>query len=257
MIIRFCHITLFLLFAYSITAQTMRRGSYLGFTGGVGTAFVASQYNYGLQKMTPIPGNAYTLGAVGGVTLKGGHAIHGEVVFSWQSQRYQDVWDVEGQEVLVGKDLDLTYLKFPLMYRRVIGIPNGDKDIGDSKFFWGLGVEMAALYDAQQDYSINGQVDDFVFDTDFNPTFENPPPNALDLFKILDTSVTGTFGWERFMSEHFVFQAEIKGAASVLDINQEKWRLSSSDYSPSRNIVLNFKCALIFYVGRVERLDLY
>lgn len=257
MIIRFFHIAIFLTVSYSLFAQTMRRGSYLGFTGGVGTAWVASQYNYGLPKMTPIPGTAYTVGAIGGVTLGGGHSIHGEVAFSWQGQRYQDIWEIEDQQVLIGKDLNLTYLKFPLTYRHIIGIPDGDMDIGDSKFFWGAGIEMGALYDVEQTYTINGEPDDFVFDFDFNPSFENPPPNALDLFKILDTSITGTFGWERFMSEHFVFQAEIKGATSILDINPEKWRVKDSNYSPSRNIVLNFKCSVIFYVGRVERMDLY
>ncbi len=256
---RYYYTVLLLLFCYAVQAQTLRRGSYLGFTGGVGTAYISSQYNYGLPKMSVIPRTIYTAGAVAGVTLKGGHSIHSEVAFSWQSQQYQDIWEVEGLQVQVGKNLNLTYLKFPLMYRRIIGIPNGDMDIGDSKFFWGAGIEMAALYNAELDYTINGESDDFVFDIDFNPKVVNPPPNALDLFTIVDASVAGSFGWERFMSEHLVFQAEIKGAASVLDINPSKWRFTddTGNYSPSRNMLLNFKCSFIFYVGRVERRDLY
>lgn len=264
MIIRIYFISILILLTHFVHAQspTMRRGSYLGITGGVGTVWMAGQHNYGLENLSGTPETAYTGGAIGGVTLKGGHTIHGEVVFAWQKQRYHDVRyvGIGTRETLIGKDLDLVYLRFPLMYRRVIGIKNGDTDIGDSKFFWGAGVEMGALYDVKLDYTVNGVSDDrFVFNSEFNDKMDFPPGNDFDLFNAIDIALTGSFGWERFLTEHFVFQAELKGATSLLDINPEKWRIPNDAgiYTPSRNVILNFKCSLIYYVSKVKRLDVY
>lgn len=266
MTIRIYLISLLILMTHFAHAQspTMRRGSYVGITGGVGMAWLAGQHNYGLENLSGTPETAYSGGAIGGVTLKGGHTIHGEVVFAFQKQRYQDVRYVPGmgntREALIGKNLDFIYLRFPLTYRRVMGIKNGDTDIGDSKFFWGAGVEMAAMYDVNLDYTINGVSDDrFVFNGTFNDKIKFPPANDIELFNSMDIAMTGSVGWERFLTEHLVFQTELKGAVSLLDINHEKWRIPNDMgiYTPSRHLMLNLKCSVIYYVSKVKRLDVY
>lgn len=265
MIIRIYIITLLVFLTHLALAQspTTKRGSYFGITAGVGTVWMAGQHNYGVENFSSTPETAYVGGALGGLTFKGGHTIHVEVAFSSQKQRYQDVRNVYGEDnkdALIGKDLDFTYLRIPLMYRKIIGIKNGDKDIGDSKFFWGAGIEMAALYNVKLDYTVNGDIDNkFVFNGTFNPNIDFPPANDLDLFTAIDPSLTGTFGWERFLNEHFVFQAEIKGATSLFDINHEDWRIPNHAgiYTPSRHVILNFKCSLVYYVTKVKRLNIY
>jgi len=256
----------FILSAYLMSAQspTMQRGSYLGLTAGVGSVWLMGQYNYGMSDFSGVAHTAYMGGILGGVTLKGGHGIHGEVVFSLQKNDYRDIWNIEEQEypVVVDKKLNFTYLRIPLTYRRIIGIKNGDTDIGDSKFFWGAGIEIGALYNLDLEYTINGEPNDrYIFTENLNPCYErdSDPPNYLDLFNPMDVAATGSFGWERFLAQHIVFQAEMKGTISVLDINRPKWRFKSRGckYTPSRHTMLYFKCSLIYYVNKVKRLDVY
>lgn len=263
--IRIYLISFLIVLSHLVHAQspTMKRGSYLGMTGGIGTAWVAGQHNYGLENLSGTPETAYAVGAIGGVTLKRGHTIHGEVVMAWQKQRYQDVRYLPGmgtRNALIDKKLDFIYLRFPLTYRRVMGIKHGDADIGDAKFFWGAGVEIAALYDVKLDYEVNGVLDDrFVFNGAFNDKVKFPPANDFALFNAADVALTGSLGWERFLTEHFVFQTELKGAVSLSDINHEDWRIPNDAgvYTPSRHLMLNFKCSVIYYVNRVKRLDVY
>jgi len=266
MVIRILLISLLLQFACSAMAQeepTTERGSYFGITGGVGTVGMVGQHNYGLANMSPTPETTYTGGVVGGVTLKKGHTIHAEVVLSWQKYHYQDVRNVYGEgtrNALIGKDLSFVYFRVPLMYKRIMGIEKGDLDIGDSKFFWGAGVEIGALYDVELDYTVNGISDDrFVLNPVFNHNIEYPPANDVVLYRAMDVAVTGTAGWERFLTQHLVFQAELKGTASMLDINHEDWRIANADgvYTPSRHFGINFKCSFIYYVNKVKRLDVY
>lgn len=244
-------------------SPTMQRGSYLGLTGGVGMVWVVGQHNYGVSGFSGIPRTAYAGGVVGGVTLRGGHGIHGEVVFSVQKYDYQDirnVYDIVSRDAVIGKSLDFVYVRIPVTYRRIIGIKNGDTDIGDSKLFWGAGLEIGALYDVELDYTVNGEVDErFVFNEAFNPSVRFPPANDFALFNAMDVALTGGFGWERFLTEHVVFQAEMKGAVSVLDINHADWRIKNEagKYTSSHHIMLHFKCSLIYYVNKVERMDIY
>ncbi len=256
----------FTLSAYIVSAQlpTIQRGSYLGLTGGLGTVWIVGQHNYGISNFSGIAHTAYMGGVMGGVTLKGGHGIHGEVVFSMQKHDYRDIRNIwgQGRELVVGKQLDFVYLRIPLTYRRIIGIKDGDMDIGASKFFWGAGMEIGALYDVQLEYSINGEPnDDFVFIASYNPNVEFPPPKDryLVLFNAMDVALTGSFGWERFLTQHVVFQAEMKGTISALDINDPDWRIRNEDgkYTSSRHAMLHLKCSLIYYVNKVKRLDVY
>ncbi len=256
----------FIFLACLMAAQspTTQRGSYLGITGGLGTVWIVGQHNYGVPNFSGVARTAYLGGVVGGVTLKRGHGIHGEVAFSLQKYEYRDVRNIAGQEreVVAGKQLDFVYLRIPLTYRRVIGIKDGDTDIGDSKFFWGAGLDIGALYDVQLEYSINGKPNDnFVFITSYNPNIEFPPPKDryLVLFNAMDIALTGSFGWEHFLTEHVVFQAELKGTASMMDINDAEWRIKNEadKYTSSRHMMLHLKCSLIYYVNRVKRLDVY
>ncbi len=254
----------FILSAYMVSAQspTIQRGSYLGVTGGVGTVWIMGQHNYGIPNLSGIAHTAYTGGVVGGVTLKRGHGIHGEVVFSIQKHDYRDIRNIlgQGRDIVVGKQLDFTYFRIPLTYKRIIGVENGDMDIGDSKFFWGTGIEIGALYDVRLNYTMNGESDDrFVFNRNFNPHVEFPPASDIVLFNAMDVALTGSFGWERFLTQHVVFQAEMKGTVSVLDINDLDWRIKNEagKYTSSRHTMLHLKCSLIYYVNKVKRLDVY
>jgi len=249
----------FILCAYLMSAQspTMQRGSYLGLTGGVGSGWVVGQHNYGIANFSGVSHTAYMGGVVWGATLKQGHGIHGEVVFSLQKHDYRDVRTIQDREVVAGKQLDFVYLRMPLTYRRIIGIENGDTDIGDSKLFWGTGIEIGALYDIELEYSINGEENDrFVFD---QPYIKSDPSRDFVLFNAMDVALTGSFGWERFLTQHFVFQAELKGAMSLLDINHSDWRFKNEveKYTSSRHMMLHLKCSLIYYINKVKRLDVY
>jgi len=252
--------------AYLMSAQspTLQRGSYFGLAGGVGSVWIIGQHNYGIANFSGVAHNAYMGGVVGGVTLKRGHGIHGEILFSSQKHEYRDIRNISEQEreAVLGKQLDFTYLRIPLTYRKIIGIKNGDMDIGDSKFFWGAGIDIGALYDVKLEYSINGEPNDkFVFNKTFNPNIGFPPPkdNVLVLFNAMDVALTGSFGWERFLTEHFVFQAELKSTLSVLDINDSEWRIKNDlgKYTPSHHKMLHLKCSVIYYVNKVKRLDVY
>jgi len=243
-------------------SPTMQRGSYFGLTGGVGAVWIVGQHNYGLPSLSGMPRTGYLGGVVGGVTFRGGHGIHVEGVFSIQKYDYQDIRNVYeiGRDVVIGKSLDFVYFRIPLTYRRIIGIKNGDTDIGDSKFFWGVGVEIGALYDVELDYTVNGETDErFVFNEAFNPNVGFPPSSDFILFNAMDVALTGSFGWERFLTQHIVFQAEMKGAVSALDINHSDWRITNEagKYTPSRHAMFHFKCSLIYYVNKVERMDIY
>jgi len=255
---------LLILSAYILSAQspTIQRGSYLGLTGGTGTVWIMGQHNYGIPNFSGIAHTAYMGGVMGGVTLKRGHGIHGEVVFSMQKHDYRDIRNIwgQGREIVVEKQLDFVYLRIPLTYRKVIGIKNGDMDIGDSKFFWGAGVEIGALYDVRLNYTMNGEPDDrFVFNEAFNPGVIFPPASDLVLFNAMDVALTGSFGWERFLTQHVVFQAEMKGTISALDINAPVWRIKNEagKYTSSRHTMLHLKCSIIYYVNKVKRLDVY
>jgi len=111
----------FILSAYLISAQspTMQRGSYLGLTGGTGSVWIVGQHNYGLANFSGVAHTAYIGGVVGGVTLKRGHGIHGEIIFSTQKHEYRDIRNITGVEhkVVAGKQLNFTYLRIPLTYR--------------------------------------------------------------------------------------------------------------------------------------------
>lgn len=268
---RFFFTITFILLAYLMSAQspTMQRGSYLGLTGGVGSAWIVGQHNYGIPNFSGVSHTAYMGGVVWGTTLKQGHGIHGEVTFSAQKHDYRDIRTIAGQEreVVAGKQLDFVYLRIPLTYRKIIGIKNGDTDIGDSKLFWGAGIEIGALYDVRLQYSINGKPNDrFVFNEFYNPNIEKPLPlddfvlfNPFVLFNAMDLGLTGSFGWERFLTQHVLFQAELKGTTSILDINDDEWRFKNDEgkYTSSRHTMLYLKCSLIYYVNKVKRMDIY
>lgn len=254
----------FILSAYLMSAQspTLQRGSYVGLTGGVGTVWIIGQHNYGITKLSAVAHNAYTGGFVGGITFKRGHGIHGELLFSTQKHDYRDTRYIDGQDrkAIVGKQLDFKYLRIPVTYRKIIGIRNGDADIGDSNFFWGAGIDTGVLYDVQLDYTVNGKSDDrFVFTREFNPNVRFPPYDDHILFNSIDVALTGSFGWEHFLTQHLVFQAEIKETISIFDINDAEWRITddSGKYTSSHHKTLHFKCSLIYYVNKVKRLDVY
>jgi len=206
----------------SAQSPTLQRGPYLGLTGGVGSVWIVGQHNYGVPNFSGVSHTAY----------------------------------------MAGKQLDFVYLRMPLTYRRIIGIENGDRDIGDSKLFWGTGIEIGALYDVELEYSINGEPNDkFVFDKAFNPNIEIDvgPARDLVLFNAMDVALTGSFGWERFLTQHVVFQAELKSSVSILDINDVGWQIKNEagKYTSSRHAMLHLKCSLIYYVNKVKRMDIY
>lgn len=263
---RFFFTTSFILWTYLMSAQspTTQRGTYLGLTGGVGSVWIVGQHNYGVPNFSGVSHTAYMGGVVWGATLKGGHGIHGEVAFSVQKHDYRDIRNIIGyeREVMAGKQLNFTYFRIPLTYRKIIGIGNGDTDIGDSKLFWGTGIEIGALYDVKLEYSINGEPNQrFVFDKAFNSNIEIDVPPARDivLFNAMDVALTGSFGWERFLTQHVVFQAEVKSSVSILDINDVGWRIQNEvgKYTASRHTMLHLKCSLIYYVNKVKRMDIY
>lgn len=261
--------TLLLIISFILSAQlmsaqspTMQRGSYFGLTGGVGSVWIIGQHNYGVADFSGVSHTAYMGGVVWGATMKQGHGIRGEVVFSLQKHDYRDVRTIAGQgrEVVVGKQLDFVYMRIPLTYRKIIGIKNGDTDIGDSKLFWGAGIETGILYDVELEYNVNGEPNDkFVFNSNFNPDVEFRPSSNVVLFNAMDFALTGSFGWERFLTQHLVFQAEVKSSLSILDINDAEWRIENEleKYSPSRHSMLHLKCSLIYYVNKVKRMDIY
>jgi len=116
------------------------------------------------------------------------------------------------------------------------------------------------LYDVNLEYSLNGEPNDrFVFNQFYNPNIQSRPPNYFDLFNATDIAVTGSFGWERFLTQHFVFQAELKSTFSLLDVNHSRWRIENEagKYTSSHHKMLHLKCSIVYYVNRVKRLDVY
>lgn len=224
---------------------------YLG--GHVAGSFpwIVNQSNYGLPELRYKPAPGFSGGLVAGMSFTSQHQVQIEVSYALHGQSYQE--NIYGGVFDMQKDIDISYIQVPLMYR--FGMKRAKdaifyKDV--TTFFFTAGVQPGFLIAENIDWKLDEQN---VTWEDLYTQFSDPvydytnilqaPATSGNWYRHFDFGVAGGFGVQRFIKEKLLISLELRTYLGLLDINNDKpdqapdrtWRVPnrSNVYGASRN----------------------
>lgn len=233
------HFPILLLFTLFLSTGLFSQSSFfVGLNGSYNMIIVANQQNYGQKEMDY---DGATLKPSFGLTL--GYDINGKSQVSVGAgiynggQKYNDTYS--GNDNLK-KDIKLSYLSIPVLFTQVFSKTESIQK--GTKFFVRIGPQFNLLQSATVDHTVNGSDvslaafanfpaggGNFVnFNADAINTLvaaDGNPDNDKSLFASTDIMGVLGIGIKTYFSSHFSLDIELRGGASLTDINAEEWHL--------------------------------
>jgi hypothetical protein len=217
---------------------------YLG--GHVAGSFpwIINQNNYGLPELRYKPTPGFSGGLVAGMSFTSQHQIQLEVSYALLGQSYQD--NIFGGSIPIRKDIDLSYVQLPLMYRFGMKRSKDAMFYTDvTTFFFTAGIQPGFLVGQGIDWRVDDQAKTWeeVYDQFSDPGYgyssilQAPSTTVSEQFKQFDLGAAGGFGVQRFFDERLLVSLELRTYFGLLDINGDDWKVPnrSGNYGASRN----------------------
>lgn len=235
--------------------QNIRNRLFIGVNGAPQMALILNQNNYGHPELAYRPKIGYQIGPKVGFEWNNYNQIELGANWTTLGQSYEE----SIQNVLNEKVVELKYVYFPILYKRVFGyIDQWSDNTGSGNFYGVVGFQPGILLGANVEWYKNG-TELGMFDYLLNEV-ENPndvelrgmgAPQAYDeLFQKIDFMMLLSLGYQYWISSFTSVSIEFKNGLGLSDINREAWRLPNRQkiYEPSRNAftALNVSAQIYF-----------
>ncbi|GAB4329755.1 MAG: hypothetical protein Kow00127_22070 [Bacteroidales bacterium] len=221
----------------------------IGGGGGFTSVWIMNQNFYGEPEVNYAPKAGYAGFVTLGYDFDGHAAIATEIQYSLQGQKYSDKQSIDGVKYDVDRNIDLSYINIPLLFRYSFGT-------GSTRFRVLLGPQYSMLQKAEQSYLRDGKkLGTKATDLDGNE-FVTDADDITDRFESTDFSILMDVGADIRLSDPLFLSAGFRGQYGFKDINAPAYRINDLDgeYSPSHNVWGGLYVGLIYRVD-VEKYD--
>ncbi len=205
--------------------------------------WILNQNNYGLPELRYKPSPGFSGGLVAGVSITSQHQIQLEVSYALLGQTYED--DIFGGSIPIRKDIDLSYVQMPLMYRFGMKRAKDAMFYTDvTTFFFTAGIQPGFLIGQGIDWKVEGEDKTWeeVYARFSDPSYGyssilQAPSSGSKQYKSFDLGAAGGFGVQHFFNERLLLSVELRAYLGLLDINEDAWRVPnrSGNYGSSAN----------------------
>ena len=235
----FLTLTTNLLFGQSYESTRFYLGGHLA--GSM--PWIINQNNYGLPELKYKPSLGFSGGMVAGVSFTSQHQLQLEVSYALLGQTYED--KIFGGSIPFRKDIDLSYIQLPIMYRFGMKRAQDAMFYTDvTTFFFTAGVQPSFLLAEGIDWTVDGEKQNWAqIRNEFSDpsygysTILQSPLTGGNFYTNFDFGVAGGFGVQRFFNERLLISLELRTYLGLLDINETQWRVlnRSGKYGASQN----------------------
>lgn len=225
----------------------------LGLKAGYGTVSILNQNNYGQREMDYGPIFDLTAGAFFSTQIGLSNHLVLEALWKKTGQDYEDIFSGS----TFAKQIDIQLIEVPIFIKHFFGSANNEEDRLTEQptgFYFLAGLSGSLILSVQYAHQINESPVDF-------KTFylqggnmhsaqieANSNVEASDLYKPFSVGFAAGFGYQKKLSEKVCLLIELRGGASLSDINEIDWRLSNKElkYDASRHGYLTLSAGLGF-----------
>lgn len=237
--------------ALSLVSSLQAQRSYLSsFYAGLNTtgfsSIVFPEHNYGSSNFYT---HQFTPGFSGGLTVGASvndvHSFQLEFNYSLQGQNFQDVNLPD--PTIQKKEIDLTYLKVPFLYRYTTYLDA--YSASSPSFYFAAGVYTALLQNGSVTYMNGDSTVSFLDATSVgNSNTFSEPLESRDLFSSYDFGAVLGLGFEFPLVSDLSFTIESRTEIGMTDINAINWRYPSAEkgYRPSLNLTTGIRLGLVY-----------
>ena len=238
-----------------IAQNNIRNRIFIGGNGAPQIALILNQNNYGYSELAYRPKIGFQIGPKIGYEWNNYNQI--EIGANWTTlgQSYED----NIQNVVNEKVVELDYVYFPVLYKRIFGyIDQWSDNTGTGNFYAAIGFQPGFILDANISWekdNIDIEMFQYIMEDGNNPNQSDllslgPPANAKELFKEVDFMGLLSLGYQYWISTFTSISLELKNGIGFTDINADAWKLPNRKgiYEPSRNAftALNLSVQVFF-----------
>ncbi len=253
-------VSFFILITQALSGQNQAFSSgkfYVGVMAGANATAIVFQNNYGQTEMDYVVPVGFAAGATMHYRITPKSHLVVDVIYQQMGQKHDDHF----KKMDFYKDINLSYLSIPIMYKLVLNKNTVGYQAGAnySKPKWYLlgGIQPSFLLSANIRYEVDGDQTDFIsFITEGgNQNLEQilingQPEDDKELYKEIDIAFIGAAGFHVNIQSTIIGFFEFRGGIGLLDINAEEWQLPGPNgtYNWSRNFFLGFNVGIIFKI---------